>query len=122
MKSTKFTCIALDRLCDHLGVEFDACPASGKGHVTMDLSSRLPDKYKDDEWMCDGFRYTGSKKYVLARLVMLAIEEPSVGFAMTKPEVRDAILLRRVESDSGLAGHEWKALTSVTMEVCDAVS
>ena len=120
MKSTKFTQIALDRLCDHLGVVFEPCPDSGKGHVSLSLAHRLPEKYSDDEWTRDGFRYSGSKKYVLTRLIMMAIEEPSVGWDMTRPQVRDVILLRRVESDSGLMSHEWGALRSVTMEQCDA--
>lgn len=114
MRSTQYYQIALERLAEHLGVTVEDAPESGKGAVRIDLRSRVPEKHHDDEWTMNGYVYTGGKKYVLARLVMAALMEPTVGWAMSTDEVAEVIKLTEVNGkDRGLKGHEWNALKSV---------
>lgn len=115
MRSTKFISIALTRLSEALNVEVTDAPDSGQGHVTLDLRARVPEKYHDDEWTMDGFVYTGSKKYVLANLVIWAMREGSVGWELEPSQVRQIMKLREVSSDYGLAAHEYQTLRSVTL-------
>lgn len=115
MKATKFHQIALTRLAEFLDVELIDAPRSGKGHLTLDLRSRVPEKYRGDTWTMDGFVYTGSKKMILARLVIMAMEPPSVGWAMAPEVIREVMRLRDVETDTGLAAHEYQTLKTVTL-------
>ena len=117
MRTTKYHQIALGRLAASLEVEVLDWPNSGRGHVRVDLSHRVPERYADDEWMKDGFIYTGSKKLVLARLVMAAQDPPSVGFELTREQVKDAIRYRRIDDDTGINAHEFQAIRMVTLEV-----
>ena len=114
MKATKYHQVALERLAEFLGVTLTPAEESGKGHVTLDVRSRVPAKDHDDEWTMDGFVHTGSKKYILARLVILALDPPTVGWNMTVEEVYGVMLLLDVPNDTGLAAHEWQTLRSVT--------
>lgn len=114
MRKTKYHQIALERLAEALGIDIVDAPESGRGHVTLDLRPRVPEKYHDDEWLMKGFVHTGSKNFVLARLVIAALEPPSVGWDLTVKQVKDIMLLTDC-TDRGLAGHEYQTLRSCTL-------
>lgn len=116
MRRTKFYQIALTRLAEHLGVEITVHPTK-RGWVVCDLSHRMSEKNRGDEWLASGFHWEGGKKLVLALLVMQALGPPPVGWDMTKEEVADVIRLTRVSGrDRGLKGHQWQTLKSVLVE------
>ena len=104
--------VALERLADHLDVTLVPANDVGRGFITLDLRDRLSSANREDEWLAGGFIWTGSRKLILAHLVMHAVGPPTVGWDMEESAVADVMRLIMI-TDRGLKAHEYQSIRRV---------